>query len=140
MVHALKESWRVLRPNGILVDMRPRHSNQLLERVTDGQAVTIRHYSDTHRIEKDNASDAAIAEVVNSSLFCLDRGTTFGYVRLYDTASELMAYFATRNPPVEHPADIVEQIHHAENYPNSVFRFSNDMQLNCYRKLELSGK
>lgn len=136
MVHALKEAWRVLRKKGILVDLRPRHTNQVIETITDEQAQIITCYDDVHRVQNDVAADQAIVVAVESHLFQLEQSATFGYVKEYDTGTELMNYFLTRNPPDHHPAKIVEKIYQADKEAHTTLRLTNKMQLNCYRKID----
>lgn len=136
MVHALREAWRVLRSSGFLVDLRPRHSNQLIELIIDQQPEIVTCYTDDYRVERDVAADKAVAVAVDSRLFCLEDSASFRYVKHYDTGTELMDYFETRNPPVHHPEEIVERIYRAGIGTNTTIRFTNDMQLLCYSKLD----
>ncbi len=136
MVHALKETCRVLQAGGILIDLRPRHENQIIELINDGQAERIAVYADDHRINKDVAVDEAIATVVESHLFSLERSIMFEYVTDYETGTELMDYFFTRNPPVHHSPEIVEKIALADKNVNTTLRFTNDMELKCYLKID----
>ncbi len=136
MVHALKEAWNVLRAGGVLVDLRPRHSNQIIEVICAGQPGLIIRYSDNHRVSKDDAADMAMAKAVKVNLFALEQGVMFEYIKYYDSGSELMDYFLTRNPPVQHPESIVKQILQVDVQPDAVLRFTNTMQLKRYRKVD----
>lgn len=136
MVHALKETWRVLHTTGVLVDLRPRHANQVIELVRDGQAEIIVRYDDDHRVINDVAADEAITKVANAGLFHLEQHVSFAYIKHYDTGSELMNYFQTRKPPVHHAEEIIEKIYRANLSTNTTLRFTNDMQLKCYRKID----
>lgn len=135
MVHALTETWRVLHTTGILVDLRPRHSNQAIEQITNGQPEMVTCYNDDHRLRNDVAADNAIATAVDSQLFQLVKSVTFTYVRHYDTGTELMDYFLTRNPPVYQPERIIKKIYRADMDTNTTLRLTHEMQLNGYRKI-----
>lgn len=136
MVHALKEAWNVLRPGGLLIDLRPRHSNQVIEVICAGQPSLITRYSDNHGVSKDNAADMAMTKAVKTNLFTLEQGVMFEYIKSYDTGSELMDYLLTRNPPVQHSENIVKQILQVDAQPEAVLRFTNAMQLKRYRKVD----
>ncbi len=67
MVHALREAHRVLKPNGILVDLRPAAVHRRVGLVQAG------HYQSIGRMREafddDRAADRAVAEVVRAHLF-----------------------------------------------------------------------
>ena len=117
-----------------MIDMRPRHANQCIELVSDEQAELVLCYDDQFRMTNDTAADDAIAEVIDTGLFALSHRVPYTYAKYDETSAELMEYFLTRNPPVHHPAKIIEHFSKADENPNTKLRFTNDMHLNCYRK------
>lgn len=67
MVHALREAHRVLRPGGILIDLRPaaRHRRVGLSDGRRWASVGLMHES----LDDDHAADRAVAEVTRAGLF-----------------------------------------------------------------------
>lgn len=69
MVHALAESWRILRVYGQLIDLRLLTSGWLVEVVGEGEAMLAGRLDDTLRVCHNIASDKATAEVVERGWF-----------------------------------------------------------------------
>ena len=92
MVHALEESWRVLQPGGILIDIRPYLGNMRLEVITaeDHQLVGI---VDDSELEEDHqAVQRALDHGLNTGLFIIEEERRFDYEYLWDTQDGLKAY------------------------------------------------
>ena len=71
MVHALLECWRVLETDGILIDLRPFHSNPALEVITVEGIFVPGNVDDSGGAPDDIAADEAIAEMVRRGYFTL---------------------------------------------------------------------
>ena len=136
MVHALKESWRVLRKNGLLIDLRPLHENVLLEALTGEESALISCYASDERVANDKAADKAIECVLSEKRFQFEASSAFQYVKFYDTGDELLHYYAERNPPIIQPGDVVERIKRANDNPAMTLRVTNPMLLNTYRRID----
>src|SRR5688572_4711697 len=86
MVHALQEAHRVLKPNGLLLDLRPApvHRRVGIERAGGYQQLGIMR----ERFDDDLAADRAVAQVVREGLFATARRTRFGVNRVLDRLDE----------------------------------------------------
>jgi hypothetical protein len=69
MVHALKEAWRVLTPNGIMIDVRPLSVDSPLDIVFKEKSIFAGLLDMSPGIKHDIAADKAIQEVVNKKIF-----------------------------------------------------------------------
>lgn len=137
MVHALNEAWRVLRQDGILIDLRPLHADITLEAVTDEQSTLLSRYTREIPDINDKAADSAMALIVDENKFQFIDSTTFEYVKFYDSGEELLEYNASRHTPIEHSDDIVRQIKLADSNPDMTLRVGNPMLLKTYRRLDV---
>jgi len=134
MVHALKEIWRVLKPDGILIDLRPIRLNVTIDLVHGDEMELISVYSDEWRVAKDKAADDAITTVKSENLFTFQDSAPFEYVKYYDTGQEYIDYEAQRNPPIIHPDDVVQQVKVADDNPGVMIRLGTAMHLTSYRR------
>lgn len=92
MVHALKEIWRVLVPDGIMVDLRPLSGQLPLEIVADGQAKVAGLVDDSEEIPNDIAASKSLARVAQQGWFIREREEAFDYSLYWDTIDEMKAY------------------------------------------------
>jgi hypothetical protein len=92
MVHALKESWRVLKDGGRMVDLRPFASGWPLEIVSRGSAQLAGRLDDHKRVTVDDISNTAIAETVQGGWFQNEREDVFDYAYYWDSVEEMIAY------------------------------------------------
>ncbi len=136
MVHALKEAWRVLRKNGILIDLRPLHDNITLEIMQDEEAILVTRYARESLLVNDEVADETIARVIGENMFQHQASAAFEYVKIYDTWEELSEFNAARNPPIEYADEIVEKIKLADTRPDIALRVGNPMQLKTYRRID----
>jgi SAM-dependent methyltransferase len=90
MVHALKEAHRVLKPNGILIDLRPTAKHR---RVGLG---TGKHWQPVggmrEKFDDDWAANGAVAEVLRERLFHRETRTEFDIDRVMDTMEDFRAW------------------------------------------------
>jgi len=90
MVHALREAHRVLKPNGILIDLRPAlvHRRVGIERAGRyRQLGTLRE-----PLDDDRAANRAVAHVVRAGLFKAEWRTQFGCKRVMDSLSDFQTF------------------------------------------------
>jgi hypothetical protein len=92
MVHALRECRRVLKGEGILIDLRPFHSQPAIEIVTRDGTFIPGHVDDSGGAGDDIAADEAIAEVVRGRLFALRKRTSFNFADYWDTLDGLLEH------------------------------------------------
>lgn len=90
MVHALREAHRVLKPHGVLIDLRPatRHRRAGLGQDKRWQLVGVMQES----LADDRAADAAVAHVIQQGLFRSVDSRTFELDRVMDTQDDLQAW------------------------------------------------
>lgn len=92
MVHALREVWRVLRPDGILLDLRPAIEHCRVGIVRAGR------YTDLGRISEDfdgsRAANRAVAHVLGLKLFRMARRTRFECEVSFSSSGALREWIA----------------------------------------------
>ena|SRR5438105_9568249 len=92
MVHALHEAHRVLRPNGLLLDLRPASVHRRVGVAQDdGYRLS---WIMRETFEDDRAADRAVAQVVSEELFKLDARVRFPCYRVMDTLDEFQEWFS----------------------------------------------
>src|SRR5512135_2323064 len=92
MVHALTEAHRVLKPGGILIDLRPAAEHR---RLGLGEGTHWRLIGPLHEIlDDDRAANAAIARVVREGYFREETRRQFLLDRVMDTMDELHDWLA----------------------------------------------
>ncbi len=86
MVHALREAHRVLKPTGILIDLRPAASHRRagLGSGRNWKLVGVLHES----LDDDRAANRAVAAVIGQDLFRPVRRLRFDLDRVMDTPDE----------------------------------------------------
>src|SRR5262245_8121050 len=92
MVHALHEARRVLRPSGLLIDVRPAAMHR---RVGVMQAERYRPLGVMREtFDNDRAADRAVTEVEREGLFKAERRTVFPCNRTMDSLDEFQEWLA----------------------------------------------
>lgn len=143
MVHALVETWRVLRPGGQLIDLRPLASEWLVE-VVGKDGVTL-----AGRIDQSPwtpnvvAANQAIAEVVERGWFTKKNRATFQYNYYWDTVEEMQTYVEANWTTVAVLPDSVRAKagHLASLATGPVqIRVQRTMHLACYRKVAVASR
>jgi hypothetical protein len=96
MVHALCEFRRVFRPDGVLLDLRPVADRWPVQVVAGQDVWEAGRVEDLPaQLEDEAASAAALAQVVRSGWFVLERAETFDFHYCWDTPDEMQAYLDT---------------------------------------------
>ena len=95
MVHALAEARRVLKPDGILIDIRPLNGQWPIE------VASIRGVQETGRVDDlpeplnaDRASNEAMREVESRGWFRREQEELFPFFYSWDTPSEMEQFIA----------------------------------------------
>ena len=87
MVHALKEAHRVLKPNGLLIDLRPAPAHR---RVGLGEGRRWRAVGALHEVLDDEyAADVAVARMIREGYFRREQRLRFQVDRVMDTIDEI---------------------------------------------------
>lgn len=90
MVHALTEAHRVLKPNGILIDLRPaaRHRRAGLGEGKGWKQVGVMR----ENFDDDIASDRAVKQIIREGLFRQEKFVKFDLDRVMDTLQDFRAW------------------------------------------------
>ena len=92
MVHALEEVHRVLKPNGVMIDLRPALRQRRVGVLDGGE---IQWLGRTHeQFDEDRAANCAMAEVLRAGLFRRKSLTAFDLDRVMRTAGDFEDWLA----------------------------------------------
>ena len=91
MVHALHEAWRILRPQGILIDLRPLCADAPLEIVFTGGCDSAGPVEMNLGIAHENAADHAIESVTGEGIFKELELDHFDFAFYWNTVKEMKA-------------------------------------------------
>ncbi len=97
MVHALMEARRVLKPGGVLIDLRPAAVHRRLGLGEGGRWQLVGPLHEV--LDDDRAANAAVAQVLRDGYFRSERRTAFLLDRVMDTlidVREWLGDFDTR--------------------------------------------
>ena len=137
MVHALTEAQRVLKPDGILIDLRPTHKHRRagLGMGKDWQMVGVMRED----FADDLAADHAVTQVVRSGLFQRELLISFDLDRVMDTLQDFHTWLTEFNvnqlPSHEWLYQKVERAL-ARKRTNAKITVRGSMRLGVMRKLK----
>lgn len=92
MVHALHEAQRVLKPDGLLVDLRPAAVHRRVGVIQTGGYRLLGVMRET--FEDDRAADRAVKQVQREGLFKAEGRTVFTCNRTMDNVDEFQSWLA----------------------------------------------
>jgi hypothetical protein len=93
MVHALDEIRRVLKPNGVLIDLRPVEANWSVEVVSSAGWQAAGRLSDLPvALEDDEAAFHAMREAASRDWYVKKNEKEFGFFYYWDTPSEMKQF------------------------------------------------
>jgi hypothetical protein len=92
MVHALHEVRRVLRPDGLLIDLRPAAVHRRVGVMQAERYHPVGVMRET--FDDDRAADRAVAEVEREGLFKAERRSVFACKRTMDSLDEFQEWLA----------------------------------------------
>ena len=96
MVHALNEIHRTLKPNGILIDLRPLEARWPVEIATTTGFVEVGRLTDLPvAIADDKAASQAMLEAESRGWFVKERELEFPFFYYWDTPSEMKEFMET---------------------------------------------
>jgi len=94
MVHALEKIRRLLKPNGILIDIRPPPEPSAIDVRIGDRMHAAGWLNETDDYGDYEAADTALAKVVDGGLFVVERRGEFELKTYADTLAELRDYVA----------------------------------------------
>src|SRR3990170_3053928 len=109
MVHALREIWRVLAPDSLLLDLRPLSGAWPVEVVGAGGVMVTGHVDESEDVADDRAADAALAGVAQAGLFARERDGAFDFSWYWDSLGEAQAHIAEKWPEARVPEEVLAE-------------------------------
>ena len=109
MVHALRESWRVLVPGGSLIDLRPLAANSPVQVVTGDKIVPAGQIDDSKDRLDDRAAAEAIRRIVHEGWFALEQEERFDYVSYWNTLEEMQRYIEEKRSSLILPEQVLAE-------------------------------
>jgi hypothetical protein len=94
MVHALKKTHRLLKPDGLLIDIQPTPTPQTVEVHSDGRASEAGKLGHRQDWALHKQAHAALAQVVEEGLFVVEREINFPFLYHADTLVTLRNWLA----------------------------------------------
>ena len=130
MVHALRETHRVLRPGGSLIDMRPSRDNRTVEVQLSRARLHIGEIDSARSLDDLVAADAALRDAISAGFFRAEHETQFVYHTALDSAADLREYAAGLRRSVASP----ELLDRAE----SLTQDESDSSIHIVRKIDIA--
>ena len=140
MVHALKEAWRVLVPDGIMIDVRPLTTDVPIEVVFAGGSQPAGMVDLSPERELDRAADEAIEAVVEEGRFHLNTLETFDYANYWRTYHGMVTDFSERwEGEIIVPDQVLRKARqlYEQNRPGAKLRLPMKMKMGAYQREEI---
>ena len=102
MVHALEEIWRLIKLDGVMVNILPVPEGYSIEVHHDGRIFFAERTRDTLS-EDVLQAEAAIKQVLDQGLFIIDQEDEFDFRTYGSSVSEVRAYWEEQNAYEEEP-------------------------------------
>jgi hypothetical protein len=107
MVHALREACRVLRPGGLLIDLRPIVSHPPVDVLGGDQAAPAGRLDDSSDSADAAACEEALRLVVEQGWLRPHETDAFSYSMYWDTPEQMLEYVTANWGEVQVPEDVV---------------------------------
>ena len=138
MVHALNESWRVLKQGGWLIDIRPYSLSPPVEVVMNDTVRIAGPIDSSAGVPDDEASDRAIQEVVKNGAYSKSEAGSFKFAYYWDTLEHMKDYIEERWSDSTHlPKRTLDEAARlvSESMGTIQIRIRSDMKIVRYKKL-----
>jgi hypothetical protein len=137
MVDALSDVCRVLAPEGIVLDLRPRSGRFPLRLVTAARNIQIGVVDASAKIASEAMADAAISHAVEERWLQLTAKRQFGVDIQFDTLRDLAEYVATRMNIAVAPscAELGDVLDAETSGEPAQMRYHLPMMLDSYQKV-----
>jgi len=107
MVHALRETCRVLRPGGLLIDLRPIVSHPPVDVLGGDQAILAGRLDDSSDSADAIACDRTLRLAVEQRWLQRLAMEAFSYSMYWDTPEQMLEYVTAHWGEVQVPEDVV---------------------------------
>ena len=139
MVHALSESWRILKAGGRLIDLRPYRSEWYVELISkDNPILAGKFIGKEEGLTDDDMSDKAISEVIRRGLFKKENKEFFDYSYYWDSFDQMFDYVSTTwSNLVSTPKNVLSNVRQMEKVQRgqAVIRIRRKILIASYRKV-----
>ncbi len=92
MVHALEQIWHALRPNGLLIDVRPIAARWPMEILASGRVLRAGRIDDSPNAADDRAANAAMRASLRRGFYRPVARAAFPFDYVWDSVAELSEY------------------------------------------------
>lgn len=96
MVRALEESWRVLKPHGVFIDLRPLSTDPPIEILSEAGSGLAGQVDDSPDKDDDRAADVAVEQIVGRGLFRREEIVRFNFSFYWNSVNDMQAYAEER--------------------------------------------
>lgn len=137
MVHALYESWRVVKRGGWLIDLRPYSLNPPVEVIINDSVRIAGPIDSSAGVPDDEAADQAINEVVKDGAFSKSEEGSFRFAYYWETLEHMKDYIEDRWSDSTHlPHDMLERAERLVNESDGPvqIRIRSNMKIVRYKK------
>jgi hypothetical protein len=141
MVHALRNIWRALRPDGVLIDLQPTPDNPLLSVLSPTGAWPVGQLDYSADLPDLAAAEAALASACGQGWFELLESETFRFDVDCDTLDDFVLYQHGRYQPAAN----FEQLKYAAKEllaaegESARLRIRRRIRLRTYSRLPVAG-
>jgi hypothetical protein len=91
MVHALEEVHRLLKPDGLMIDIHPAAEHSSIEIHRNGKSDLVGHLKVHQWCVDFEQADNALTEIVQRGMFTVEQKNIFDALTYYDSAEEMGA-------------------------------------------------